>query len=502
MAEKAICHFTPLVMNANDIKTNNEKALKDWREEEKVALELLQIVGELRFDRSIELVFLRHDIYDTRPSQLIQYHEYSVNYIDEPLQIDTSLAIAKAINDLKDLSQAKIDIGKLGLGWHEEQGNYSDIKSFVEDKLSNIIEDSSDRIESKDVILYGFGRIGRLLARRIISTTGRGEQLRLKAIVLRPKMKDLHEETKKRMALLATDSVHGNFPGHITINESGDQVVINGNTVQMIYASQPEDIDYTIFGIEDALVIDNTGAFRDKESLSRHLRPGVSHVMLTAPGKGIPNIVHGANQDTLDLDKDRVLCAASCTTNAIVPVIAVIDQHLGIEKGHIETIHAYTSDQNLLDNFHKKPRRGRGAAINMVLTSTGAASAVSKVFPHLQGLLTGNAVRVPTPDVSLAILNLSLKSSSSVEEINRLLRDASLHGPLVEQLMFSSSTEYVSNDAVGMTSTSVVDGPSTLVSEDGKSATIYAWYDNEYGYCCQVVRLAKHVARVRRSAYY
>jgi len=138
----------------------------------------------------------------------------------------------------------------------------------------------------------------------------------------------------------------------------------------------------------------------------------------------------------------------------------------------------------------------------MVLTSTGAASAVSKVFPHLKGLLTGNAVRVPTPDVSLAILNLNLKKPSTVEEINELLREASLKGPLVEQLEFSNSTEYVSNDAIGMTSTSVVDGPSTLVSEDGKSATIYAWYDNEYGYCCQVVRLAKYVAKVRRSAYY
>lgn len=489
-------------MNIIDIKNHNEEALNQWREKEKLALELLQIVGELRFDRSIELVFLRRDIYDTRPSQLIQYHDEALKYIDRPLSVETSLTIAHSIALIEELGPSKIDIGQLALDWTRERKNYDSLDDFIGDKLSGLLNQSGERIKPKDVILYGFGRIGRLLARRIIATTGRGEQLRLKAIVLRPKMKDLYEETEKRLALLATDSVHGNFPGQIQIHPDGTEALVNGNRIQMIYAAEPEEIDYTEYGIDDALVIDNTGAFRDKAGLSRHLRPGVSHVILTAPGKDMPNIVYGANQHTLDLENDRVLCAASCTTNAIVPVIAVIEQHFGIEKGHIETIHAYTSDQNLLDNFHKKPRRGRGAPINMVLTSTGAASAVSKVFPHLKGLLTGNAVRVPTPDVSLAILNLNLKKGTSVEEINELLREASLHGALVEQLEFSNSTEYVSNDAIGMTSTSVVDGPSTLVSEDGKSATIYAWYDNEYGYCCQVVRLAKHVARVRRSSYY
>lgn len=489
-------------MNFNELKQQTEQALDQWRAKEKLALELLQIVGELRFDRSVELVFFRRDIYDSRPSQLIEYHDWSSVYAGEPLPLMTSIEVAKAISSLSDLGPAKIDIGQLCHDWHKKHGANGDIVDFVRGSLAGLMDGKQHQIRPKDVVLYGFGRIGRLLARRIISTTGRGEQLRLKAIVLRPKMKDLREETEKRIALLMTDSVHGNFHGQVQISEDGSEAVVNGNSIRMIYAGQPEEIDYRDYGIDDALVIDNTGAFRDKEALTRHLRPGVSHVILTAPGKDMPNVVYGANHLSLDLDNDRVLCAASCTTNAIVPVIAVLDQHHGIEKGHIETIHAYTSDQNLLDNFHKKPRRGRGAPINMVLTSTGAASAVSKVFPHLKGLLTGNAVRVPTPDVSLAILNLNLKKPSTVEEINELLREASLKGPLVEQLEFSNSTEYVSNDAIGMTSTSVVDGPSTLVSEDGKSATIYAWYDNEYGYCCQVVRLAKYVAKVRRSAYY
>ena len=270
----------------------------------------------------------------------------------------------------------------------------------------------------------------------------------------------------------------------------------------MIYASSPAEIDYTDYGIQDALVIDNTGVWRDKESLSKHLRPGISHAMLTAPGKGIPNIVFGVNHKTLDQENDKVFCAASCTTNAIVPLLKVIDDEYGIERGHIETIHAYTSDQNLLDNFHKKPRRGRAAAINMVLTSTGAAEAVGTVLPHLGSILTGNAVRVPTPNVSLAILSLTLKEETNVEAINNMMKEASLHGDLVEQLHFSTNDEYVSSHAVGMTSTSVLDAPSTIVSEDGRNVILYAWYDNEFGYTCQVIRLAKYAAKVRRSVYY
>ena len=168
----------------------------------------------------------------------------------------------------------------------------------------------------------------------------------------------------------------------------------------------------------------------------------------------------------------------------------------------METIHAYTNDQNLLDNFHKKPRRGRGAPINMVLTSTGAASAVSKVIPSLAGKLSGNAIRVPTPNVSMAILNVSIKQSTDRESLLELLKSHAFDGELVEQIHYSNSTEYVSSNAIGMTTTSVLDAPSTIVSNDGKSLNIYLWYDNEYGYSCQVVRLAKKAAGVNRYVYY
>lgn len=484
------------------IQNNREVSLQQWREKEKTALELLQIVGELRFDRSIELVLFRRDIYDARPSEVINDHLFAKNYVHKPMSVETSLSLAHAIANIEHLAPSRIDIGKLGAQWVTEKANFSDIDDFVNNKLGDFIGEEKNGTESKDVVLYGFGRIGRLAARRIVNITGKGEQLRLRAIVVRPKMSDRYEEARKRAALLRKDSVHGKFRGTIDIAPDGSALIINGNHVQLIFAKSPEDIDYTEYGINDALVIDNTGVWRDKEALSVHLRPGVSQVMLTAPGKGIPNIVYGVNHHEFDGEKDNIFCAASCTTNAIVPTLKAVDDKFGIERGHIETIHAYTSDQNLLDNFHKKPRRGRGAAVNMVLTSTGAASAVSKVIPHLAGKLTGNAVRVPTPNVSLAIMSLSLREGTSIEEINEVMENASLRGELVEQIHYSTSTEFVSTMAVGMTHASILDAPSTIVSDNGKNVTLYAWYDNEYGYTCQVVRLAKHATKVRRYVYY
>ena len=483
-----------------DIRKTTNEELRNWHGKEKIALELLQIVGELRFENAVELIFFRNEIYDVRPSQLIAMHNIAKNYGDDAINIHDSLEIAKAIIALNDLVPARIDLGKLNVEWVQSNGKFDSIQEFVGDKLLSFQGESEDLIP-RDVVLYGFGRIGRLLTRRIIALTGRGEQLRLKAIVLRPKLADRNEEMEKRADLLRVDSVHGKFQGSVKVD--GEYFVINGNKIAVIFAKSPDDVPYQNYDIQDALLIDNTGVWRDKEGLSQHLiNKEIKTVLLTAPGKDIPNIVHGINASTADVDKDEIFSAASCTTNAIVPAIKLIDENFGIEKGHIETIHAYTSDQNLLDNFHKKPRRGKGAATNMVLTTTGAAKAVAKVLPHLKGKLTGNSVRVPTPNVSLAIMNLHLNKATTADHVNKIIKDASLFGDLVEQLHVSTSTEYVSSSAVGMTSTSVIDAPSTLVSDDGKSLTIYAWYDNEYGYTCQVVRFAKHLAGVRRKSYY
>ncbi len=479
-----------------------DAALEAWRQEEKQALELLQIVGDLRFDRAIELVLFREDIYDARPSALLNDHRFAENYSAEALHITGTLALAKAIRDLKDLPAARIDLGKLGLEWQAEASNYANLADFVGDKMSHLRGAAALNEDGRDIVLYGFGRIGRLVARRIITSTGRGEQLRLKAIVIRPKLADRFEEATKRASLLESDSIHGEFHGLVEVSPDGSELIVNGNHIQLIYAGSPSEVDYTKYGIQDALLIDNTGVWRDDKELSTHLRPGIAQVLVTAPAKGdVPNIVYGVNEPE-DFSKRQIFSAASCTTNAIAPVLDVLEKQLGIEQGHIETIHSYTNDQNLLDNFHKKPRRGRGAPVNMVLTSTGAATAVAKVLPELAGKLTGNAIRVPTPNVSLAVLNLQLKQKTTVDALNNYLKEAALEGALVEQIQYSSSTEYVSSNAVGTTCCSVVDAPSTIVSADGHSVVLYVWYDNEYGYTCQVVRLAKHLARVRRYRYY
>ncbi|HNB62587.1 MAG TPA: glyceraldehyde-3-phosphate dehydrogenase [Saprospiraceae bacterium] len=488
--------------NNLSFKERNEHTLTEWRNKEMQALDLLQKAGELRFDRSVELVLFRKDIYDTRPSELLNLHQNAANYGETEVTIEDTVAITNELVAMEDLRQARLGIGSLALEWKNNKEKYSSLGEFIGARLKTAQGAQSENIMPRDVILYGFGRIGRLVARRLVSQTGRGEQLRLKAIVIRPQMKDRKQDAEKRAALLRTDSVHGEFAGSVRVSDDGSELIINGNRVLLIYASYPSEIDYSALGINNALVIDNTGVFRTKEDLEQHLRPGVDHVILTAPGKKIPNIVYGVNHESIDFNNDKVLCGASCTTNAIVPPIKVLDDAFGIEKGHVETIHSYTSDQNLLDNFHKKPRRGRAAAINMVITSTGAAEAITAVLPYLDGKITGNAVRVPTPNVSLAIINVSFGRPTTVDEVNNLLKQASLSGPLAEQIGFSNDPEYVSTNGVGMTTACVIDGPSTIVSNDGKTVTVYAWYDNEFGYTCQVVRVAKHVGQVRRKTYY
>jgi glyceraldehyde 3-phosphate dehydrogenase len=234
-----------------------------------------------------------------------------------------------------------------------------------------------------------------------------------------------------------------------------------------------------------------------------HLKSnGISKVILTAPGKEVPNIVYGINNKQLDIEKENIYSAASCTTNAISTVLHVIENEFGIEKGHIETVHAYTNDQNLLDNFHKKERRGRAAALNMVITETGAGKAVTKVIPSLKDKLTANAVRVPVPNGSLAIMNLTLQKNTSSEEVNNVVKKAALKGDLVNQIKYSIEPELVSSDIVGDECCSVFDSKATLTHPDGKNVVLYVWYDNEYGYTKQVIRLAKYVAKVRRKHYY
>jgi glyceraldehyde 3-phosphate dehydrogenase len=476
-----------------------EKELKSHVQKERAAVKLASKVGELLYDKGIELVLFRHHLTDSTISDLLNLHEYAKTVVNKPIDVFTSSELAEEIS-LMDLAPAKLDIGKLSSEWLAEQNAYDNKAAFLKDKLSGFSVSSGNNIEPRDVVLYGFGRIGRLAARELIKQAGKGQQLRLRAIVTRGSS---DADIIKRASLLRNDSVHGAFRGTVIEDLENKSIIINGQIVRMIDANNPEDIDYTQYGINNALIIDNTGVFTNREALSRHLKAkGAAKVLLTAPGKEIPNVVYGINQKELDVENETIFSAASCTTNAISPVIKVVNDHFGVVKGHIETVHAYTNDQNLLDNMHKKPRRGRSAAINMVITSTGAGSAVTKVIPEMKDKLTANAVRVPTPNGSLAILSLELNKTTTIENLNSVLREASLNGDLVNQIYYSYDPELVSSDIIGNTCCSVFDSHATIVSNDGKNVVLYAWYDNEFGYTKQVIRLAKHITKVQRAIYY
>ncbi|MCX2681614.1 glyceraldehyde-3-phosphate dehydrogenase [Galbibacter sp. EGI 63066] len=475
-----------------------ENELVSQANRRRASVEFIKIVNDLWYDKSIELVLFRNQLIDKNVSEIINLHEYACEFVEKPIPVFDSVEIAKAINSLN-LPPAKIDIGKLTYEYHLKDNKYNNNKAFVIDKLSDA--KNSSEIQPKDVVLYGFGRIGRLLARELMLKTGKGSQLRLRAVVTRGKM--TAEVLEKRAALLRNDSVHGHFPGTVVADHKNKALIVNGTTVHMITADKPESIDYTKYGIDEALVIDNTGAFRDEKGLGRHLKAKGTHkVLLTAPGKEVPNIVYGVNQKEFNPDKVDIFSAASCTTNAITPILKAVEESLGVVRGHLETIHAYTNDQNLVDNMHKKYRRGRAAGLNMVITETGAGNAVSKALPSLAGKLTSNAIRVPVPNGSLAVLNLELEKKTSKSKINAIMKKYALEGDLVEQIKYSLSNELVSTDIVGISAPSIYDSKATIVDDQGKNAVLYVWYDNEYGYSHQVIRLAKYIAKVRRFTYY
>lgn len=475
-----------------------EKELAFQADRRKACVEFIKIISDLWYDKSIELVMFRNQLIDRSVSDIINLHEYAAKFVEKPINIFDTVEIAQAIQQA-DLPPSRIDIGRLTYEYHLEDNLHNSALSFVVSKLKDAKD--TEELVPKDVVLYGFGRIGRLLARELMNKIGKGQQMRLRAIVTR----DKNDATllEKRASLLKYDSVHGDFEGSVIADPENNALIINGTTVHMISANSPEEIDYTKYDIDNALIIDNTGAFKTNDDLKRHLSSvGASKVLLTAPGKGVPNIVHGVNNTEYDPETVDIWSAASCTTNAITPVLKVMQDTLGVVKGHLETIHAYTNDQNLVDNMHSKYRRGRAAALNMVITETGAGSAVAKALPSLAGKLTSNAIRVPVPNGSLVVLNLEVEKTTTVDELNEIMRNAALNGDLVEQIKYSINNELVSSDIVGTSAPAIFDSKATIVSADGKNVVMYVWYDNEYGYSHQVIRLAKYISQVRRYTYY
>lgn len=463
--------------------------LQEWKEHETCAEQMLPIIGRLYRDHNIILTLYGRTLVHSTVIDILKAHRFARLVLDSELTVMETYPLLEAMDKL-DLAPGRVDLGKLTIQYQKLGGKLS-ADDFIKQELARINTGrGAVRAEPQDIVLYGFGRIGRLLARILIEKSGSGEKLRIRAAVVR---KGGADDLLKRASLLRRDSVHGPFNGIITIDEEENAIIANGNMIRIIYADAPENVDYTQYGIHDAILIDNTGKWRDRDGLGRHLQaPGIAKVILTAPGKGdIPNIVAGINNQLIT-DQEKIFSAASCTTNAVVPVIKAINDRFGIVHGHLETCHSYTNDQNLIDNYHKASRRGRSAPLNMVITETGAAKAVAKVIPELSGKLTGNAIRVPTPNVSLAIMNLELAHAVDVETINGYLRNMSLDSPLQNQIDFTNSPEVVSSDFVGSRHAGVVDSLATIA--EGNRCVLYVWYDNEFGYSCQVVRMVQQMA--------
>ena len=472
-----------------------EKYLLDWQTSQTNAESISPLLGQLYRQKGVEVLMFGKQIVNTSVIDIVKSHRLSRRYTGSELSPAQTLPLIQTLATL-DLSPCRVDVGQLAHSYWSTNDDESNINDFLQTALLESLN-STQSVETRDVVLYGFGRIGRLLARLLVEKSGQGYPLRLKAIVVRGgKDGDL----EKRASLLRRDSVHGPFNGSITVDENRKAIIVNGNYIQVIYANSPAEVDYTAFGIHNALVVDNTGMWRDREGLSQHLGcNGAEKVLLTAPGKGnLKNVVFGVNETVIQED-DTIVSAASCTTNAITPILKAINDKYGIDSGHIETVHSFTNDQNLIDNFHKGERRGRSASLNMVLTSTGAAKAVAKALPELAGKLTGNAIRVPTPNVSMAVANLNLNSVAEKDELNAYLRDMALNSPLSGQIDYTESTEIVSCDIVGSRHAGVVDGAATIAQD--KRCVLYIWYDNEFGYSCQVVHCMEQMMGVRYKTY-
>ncbi|MEV5651011.1 glyceraldehyde-3-phosphate dehydrogenase [Nocardia sp. NPDC052254] len=469
--------------------------LDRWNAREAAAEAMIPIIGTLYRGKGVTILLHSRSLVNKSVISILRTHRFARQIEGDELSVDQTLPFLQALGEL-DLGPCKIDLGQLVTA-HRGDSRGLSIREFTTEVLAEVINGAeATPPQPRDVVLYGFGRIGRLVARLLIEKVGSGNGLNLRAVVVR---RGGDGDLAKRASLLRRDSVHGHFQGTIKVDTDTDTITANGNVVRFIYSDDPAAIDYTEYGIRDAILIDNTGKWRDRDGLSQHLRPGISKVLLTAPGKGdVPNIVHGVNHRDLDLSQQIFSCA-SCTTNAIVPPLKAMDDEFGIVRGHVETVHSFTNDQNLLDNYHPADRRGRSAPFNLVLTETGAASAVAKAMPDFKAKITGNSIRVPTPDVSVAILNLQLRRESTKDEVLAYLRQMSLSGPLSRNLDYTAATDAVSSDFIGSRAASIIDANAAIV--DGDTAILYVWYDNEFGYSSQVVRTVQYISGIEYPTY-
>ena len=464
----------------------------DWKWREGLAELMVPIVGRL-YRHGVHVMIYGQSLVNKSPIDIMHAHRF-VRQIEanELSELETYPLLERLSN--MDLPDCEIDLGELAMRcsfFKDLPSNPDSIADFLNEQITVKDLNINRPDVPQDIVLYGFGRIGRLMARMLAQTTGPGNYFRLKGVVVR---KTGDNDLVKRASLLRRDSVHGRFEGTIRVDLENELLVINGNPVKFIYSNSPIEVNYSDLGINSPIVIDNTGIWRNEHDLSQHLGSGASKVILTAPAKGdIRNIVFGVNDGALK-DSDKIISAASCTTNAIVPVLKIISDNYGIKSGHIETVHSYTNDQNLIDNFHKGDRRGRSAPLNMVITSTGAVKAVAKAIPELKDKLTGNAIRVPTPNVSLAVLVLNINKSVTRDDLNDFLKTSAFASKYREIIGYTNSPEAVSTDFYSSPYATTIDSQATIA--DGNQITLYCWYDNEYGYTKQVLNLMKKVASI------
>jgi len=331
------------------------------------------------------------------------------------------------------------------------------------------------------VAINGFGRIGRLVARAILERPDCGLEL--------VSVNDL-ADAKANAWLFKHDSVHGKFPGEVTTD--GSDIIVDGKRIHVTAERDPAKLPHAANGVEIAL--ECTGFFTDRASAQKHIDAGAKKVLISAPAKGVDlTVVYGVNDDKLTAEH-RIVSNASCTTNCLAPVAKVLNDALGIERGLMTTVHAYTNDQKILDQIHPDMRRARAAAMNIIPTTTGAARAVGEVLPELKGKLDGSAVRVPVPDGSLIDLTFTPKRDTTREEVNQILKAASESDRLKGVLVYSEDP-LVSSDIVHTPQSSTIDALETAVLE-GKLVRVVSWYDNEWGFSNRMVDTAAAMGKL------
>ncbi|MES2444354.1 MAG: type I glyceraldehyde-3-phosphate dehydrogenase [Pseudomonadota bacterium] len=331
------------------------------------------------------------------------------------------------------------------------------------------------------VAINGFGRIGRLVARAILEKPDCGLEL--------VTINDL-ADAKSNAWLFSRDSVHGKYPG--TVSAEGNDLVVDGKRIRVTAERDPANLPHRENGVE--LVLECTGFFTDRESCQKHIDAGAKKVLISAPGKNVDlTVVYGVNHEKLEAGH-VIVSNASCTTNCLAPVAKVLNDAIGIERGFMTTVHAYTNDQKILDQIHPDLRRARAAAMSIIPTTTGAARAVAEVLPELKGKLDGSAMRVPVPDVSLIDLTFTPSRDTTKEEVNAVLKAASESGPLKGVLAYTDEP-LVSIDLMHTPASSTVDSLETTVME-GKLVRVVSWYDNEWGFSNRMVDTASAMAKL------